>query len=722
MTASDAAMTKQVHQIKHFLLSQYFSDGLRVTFALLVPSLIFYNLGQFQTGVTLSMGAVFASIADAPGPVHHRRNGMLASCGFAFAVSLVTGFARLNGYVLGAEVLLLTFFFSMFNVYGNRAAAVGLAALLSLVLFMDRPGELTQVPLQSGLVLLGGLWYTCLSLLLYRLQPYRSARQALGESIREIAQFLAIKARFYDQKTTLTDDYRLLVAQQVKVSEKQDAVRELLFKGRQLVKESSPTGRALVLTFVDSVDLYEQITATYYDYNLLRERFGETGLLSDVSALISQMASEFDRVGYAIQSNLPYRRKVDFIPQLEQLKARIDAIGEEDKTASNLVLRKILVNLRVLNRKYTDMLVYFDAQQSRQQVSLTHLEMNRFVSHQAIDPKSILDNITKQSVVFHHAVRVALACLVGFIVVRLLNHGPHSYWVLLTIIVILKPGFSLTKERNVQRIIGTLAGGLIGVTVLLLVEDQSIRFAFLVVFMIVSYSFQRTNYIVMVLFMTPFILILFSMMGVGFWGVAEERVLDTLLGSVIAFLASYLLFPDWEAEQLTQLMQEVLDANINYLHKLAEQLSGKSVKLVDYKLVRKQVYVSSANLSAAFQRMISEPKNKQRNRKEIHQFVVLNHLLTSNIATLTSGLASKELPTAQEDILRPVRRSLGVLQESLKKFDPTRTPFPAEPLIAESSSPEKSSLNTDEHFLKEQLEFIQRVSTDIAKVTTAVLK
>ena len=61
--------------------------------------------------------------------------------------------------------------------------------------------------------------------------------------------------------------------------------------------------------------------------------------------------------------------------------------------------------------------------------------------------------------------------------------------------------------------------------------------------MIGTYTFQRLNYIVMVIFMTPYILIFFNFLGMGFVDVAEERLLDTRIGSLLAFLASYLLFP-----------------------------------------------------------------------------------------------------------------------------------------------------------------------------------
>ena len=37
-------------------------------------------------------------------------------------------------------------------------------------------------------------------------------------------------------------------------------------------------------------------------------------------------------------------------------------------------------------------------------------------------------------------------------------YASHSYWILLTIVVILKPNFSMTKQRYNDRLIGTLIG------------------------------------------------------------------------------------------------------------------------------------------------------------------------------------------------------------------------------------------------------------------------
>ncbi len=130
--------------------------------------------------------------------------------------------------------------------------------------------------------------------------------------------------------------------------------------------------------------------------------------------------------------------------------------------------------------------------------------------------------------------------------------------------------------------------------------------------MVGTYTFQRVNYIVMVIFTTPYVLSLFNLLGMGFINVAEERLLDTAIGSLLSFLASYLLFPQWEINQLDNYMSSVLKANINYMHRLADLLYEKSNSSLDYKSSGKEVFLSTANLSGAFNRMLSEPKNKQR--------------------------------------------------------------------------------------------------------------
>lgn len=713
-------MSLQSKEIKSFFFSQYFSDGLRISTGILLPALVMLYFNHFDLGIALSLGAICICVVDNPGPVLHKRNAMGIANISLFLVAIATGYARLNVFTLALEVTLFSFLFSMFTVYGSRAASVGTASLLIMIFMIDRDMPASEIIPYSASILAGGVWYMLFSLLFFSIRPYRAAQQALGENIADIVKFLRIKADFYLPDTDIDANYHKLVSQQIQVSQHQDAVRELLFKSRQVVKESTNASRILLLTFIDLVDMFEHIMATHYDYAAIREKFKDTGVLDEMAVLIQEMANELENIGYAVLSNTRYKDLYNFNPALEQLKLRIDAIGKNSQETSNLVLKKILINLRDLNQEIENIFNYYNSRSSKILIENSrNVDHSRFVTHQDFAPNIFFDNFSWSSAAFKHALRVSLVCLVGFIAAKTLSLGHHSYWVLLTIIVILKPGYSLSKQRNYQRLLGTIAGGVIGVLILIFIPNGDVQFAFMVVFMIGAYSFQRLNYIVSVIFMTPYVLILFKILGVGHLDIAKERIVDTLIGSTIAFIASYWLFPSWESEQVKKSLADVINANVNYLVKIAESITGKVVNTTEYKLARKDVFVKSANLSAMFERMTSEPKSKQRHIKDIHKFVVLNHILSSYIATVASEITVKGLHNPQADILKSVKKSIAVLNESNKKLDGKRVEFTGEKIINESA--DNAMPTTSYNLLKEQLGFINKISNDIAKVTDNVV-
>ena len=706
-------MPDKTWHIKNFLFSQHLADGIRTTLEIALPTIVCAQLGKIETGITISLGALCVSISDVPGPVKHKRNGMLYCNIFIFLMALLTGLVNNNMYALGFLIALSSFFFSMFSVYGNRAASIGTASLLIMILRITNVTDVINVVNDSVLILCGGIWYMLIALLLYRLTPYRPAQRSLGECIHETARYLRIKSELYNTKTKPDDEYKKLVAQQVVVNEKQEQVREHLFKNRQLLKESIRSGRTLVLTFADLVDLYEHIMASWYDYTSLRERFSSSGILDEISIIIKNIADELDHIGFAIQSNSSYKKTYNALPDLIKLKSAIDAAGES--AASVLILKKILINLRNISERVDGLSAYFGNSFSERKIRNDN-DYSKFVTHQKIDITTFKNNLTLHSSVFRHSLRMMVTCIIGYIISRFLPNGHHSYWLLLTIIVILKPGFSLTKQRNYERLTGTIAGGLIGLLLLAFIHDRDILFFLIIFFMIGTYTFQRLNYIVMVIFMTPYLLTLFNLLGIGFINVIEERLLDTGIGSLLSFMASYLLFPHWESDKLDNYMSIVLKANIDYMYTLADFVRGEKKSSLDYKLIRKEIFVSTANLSGAFNRMLSEPKSKQRKGNEIYEFVVLNNVLSSNTAGLIDDIAAGENVPDQKEAQHYIKQSIYNLRNSILKLDKNFLLNNEEIKIPESY---KLKRKNDSELL-EQFDFIYKLTNKINKTTIAI--
>ena len=104
---------QQAKEFHYFFYSQAFTDGFRITVAILFPSLLGYYFDMIDIGMTISLGALCVSFADAPGPVIHKRNAMLFCAAFVFIVAIITSLARLNVYLLGIEIVIISFLFNL---------------------------------------------------------------------------------------------------------------------------------------------------------------------------------------------------------------------------------------------------------------------------------------------------------------------------------------------------------------------------------------------------------------------------------------------------------------------------------------------------------------------------------------------------------------------------------------------------------------------------------
>ncbi|KQN38833.1 hypothetical protein ASE92_05270 [Pedobacter sp. Leaf41] len=711
-----------IRNIQDFLLSNYFADGLRITIGVLLPSLILAQFSLLTYGMTLSLGALCVSVVDSPGPMVHRRNAMLVTTVLIFLFSIITGLTNKSHYFIGFLLAISSFIFSMFYIYGVRAASVGTAVLLIMVLSIDDVRPWQEVIIHALMVLAGSLWYTGLSYFVYRLRPFRLVQQSLSDSILEVAEFLREKAKFYHQNNNYDKTYADLLQLQVSVHEKQDAVRELLFRTREIVRDSSPEGRFLLLVFVDMVDLFEQVMSTYYNYQQLHDQFDKAGILSDYEMAIKRISYALDDIAFALKSGGKPVISKRLLIEIERLKIKINNleknnVNQEYSTIGIIALKNIEVNIENILARVKTIFSYFKVRTNKD-LRRAEVDTEKFIKRQKFDFDLFKENLTYSSSTFRHSLRVTVVMTLGFIVSQLLDFS-HSYWILLTILVISKPGFSLTKERNYQRLIGTTVGAFIGMAVVSYIHDKNALFTILLICMIGSYSFQRKNYVVSVLFMTPYILILFDFLGMGSIALARERIYDTFIGSGIALLASYSLFPTWEHEKLKEAMTDIIKANKAYYEQVVKLYFEKVYNRTDYKLARKEVYVATANLASLFQRMFSEPKSKQLYIKEVHQFTALSHLLSSYVATLSLYNKEHEFIFENFDALKPMAQNTNyLLDTSINNLVEGNDAIGNVPLIRLADT--GVTINEGKDLVPEQFDLIQKVAYDIYKLTLQV--
>ncbi|MFB6454349.1 FUSC family membrane protein [Chitinophaga sp. Hz27] len=627
-----------INNIKTFLYSYHFSNGLRTTISVVVPSLVCAALGELGLGIAMSMGALCTALSDVPGTIVHKRNGLIISTVLIFLTALATGLLIPYHIPMVIWIAGCCFFFAMLLVYGNRGGNIGTGCLLVLVSML---GESLQSPstvfLHAGMVLLGSIWYSFLALLLWQIRPYLNVQQALGDCILQTARYLELRANFYTPGVDVEENYRTVLAQQVLVNEKQENVRELLLKRRSDQQGTTSINKSMVLIFLDMVDLQEQIMASQTDYKALQRDFKDSGILHQFHTLILDYVEELKTIGLAVAAGQRSLPKSNLKLGMEKVRRTIAEITLQLPTLKErtrtMPLTNILQNLQDMAQRIYNLHRLTRLERLKDESIDPNLELSKFTTKNKYDFETFKDNLTFRSHIFRHAIRVSLATVAGYVLGMSL-HLDRVYWILLTIIVILKPGFGLTRSRSIQRLIGTITGALFAAGLLYLTKNPTIIFISMLLCILGAYSFMSFRYTLSVFFVTPFIIFLLHFLHPSDLYNAAQRVLDTFIGGTLAFVANMVLWPSWERNFLPDYMQKMLQSNKHYFEVVMSVYAKETVTVTDFKLARKATYVASANMMAAFQRMLSEPKSKQHNASRVYHFVVLNHTMTSHTAAL----------------------------------------------------------------------------------------
>lgn len=665
-------------EFRKFINSQYLYTGVRVTAGVIIPAVILHHYQLLAAMMAIPLGALCVSLTDNPGPPHHRRNGLIASIIINFIVALITGYSHNIHWLVGIEIIVFGLFFTLIGVYGSRVSSIGLIALLVFIFTIDARTGGPTILKQAAYFTAGGTWYAFLSMISYNLRPYKLAQQLLGECLIDTAHYLERKAAFYEPSVDYTAETSELIHYQVLIQQHHADLREMLLKARRVViGESTTKGRVLMLMFLDSVDLFERIMTSQQDYVALHKEFGDTGILGEYRKLILLLSRELLDTGLSIQGGFDASKsQADLDAALQHTRAAFQQLRQHylnPETIEGFIrLRHILDSLQDLTERIGRLqgLSSYDTKIAKQ-YNPEEVELEEFVSHSDIDPRLLVDNLSLKSGTFRHAIRLTVSLLVGYIVSLLFPLG-HGYWILLTIVTIIKPAYSITTQRNFHRLGGTLIGGAIGFVTLYLTDNHTVLFIMMLVAMIVSYSFIKLRYVVSAAAITVYVLLSFFFLSpAGYQHVLTERVLDTFIGSVIAFGGSFLL-PSWEHEQIGKYMLEALNANRAYFDTVAAVFTGTPLDITALKLSRKEAFVALANLSDNFQRMLSEPKDKRPRLEDYHQFVAISHMLTSYIASLSyyaqrtsMQYASPDFQPLVQQVDLQFRQAVEILQKKV---------------------------------------------------------
>jgi uncharacterized membrane protein YccC len=588
--------------ISYFFLGEYFSDALRTTITVVLPIILFFYLGNPEAAKGIGVGALLISLTDLPDNRLNKLKTALSSIIVFFATTLVVSSVLDHVYLTAVVVVIAAFSFSMFAVYGQKLSLIGTMALIVCTFVM---GLHPERPLYfSSYILIGGVWYYVISLIQILIRPYRSLHHAIFECLMSSAMFLNAKAKNYDVDVPLDLQQKEAIKLHIKVNQKHELIRNLLLTDKYAMNPDNAKGQLLLERARLLIDLYEQLNAVHYDYALVRKTLATGPSLKLIATLIGLLAKELEQLGKHVRSAKAYKGEV--ATNIEYYQKRVMLLQEMERLSETQ--RKIV--LKVVSNM-NDIVRIIEMIRGNERIPEKHLqELSGSISYPLFvtgDRFSIRENLTLKSPIFRFSLRLAICFMFGFLLIWQLEPSKYSYWLFLTLVIVARPKFSITWKRNLQRLKGSLGGVAVGLIIIYFVKSPAVLLSFSVVFLLGFYAFNRLNYTISVLFITPAVILTLGSYQGHFDHIVHDRIIFTVLGCVIAIFATY-LFPIWDSRQLKEKISKATKDSLHYLQVAIERKENLGENIP--RMARKNANLSLSALSEAIESASQEPMRK----------------------------------------------------------------------------------------------------------------
>ncbi|MGF1470706.1 MAG: FUSC family protein [Rubrobacteraceae bacterium] len=217
----------------------------------------------------------------------------------------------------------------------------------------------------------------------------------------------------------------------------------------------------------------------------------------------------------------------------------------------------------------------------------------------------LVANLSWDSLIFRFSMRFGITAGVTLAIVRWLD-VPEGPWIVLTIVVVLKPDVGGTFDRIMTRVAGTIVGALIAGVIIVAIGDQPYVLAIIATaFLAVMVATLPLNYAFWSVTITPLVLIILALTGTEGWAEVGWRILHTIIGGLIAFAATRLLWPSPAGPKLPALVANDVKAISRYLSAIADSNGADLAEL------HRQTISASSSARSAVDLYLNEPGSEE---------------------------------------------------------------------------------------------------------------
>ena len=548
LTSFTNTISTNFKELLQFLKSTNFSKAIIVGIALTVPIIIGLQFGFFEIAIALAFGAFWSSPSDVSGSFKHKRNGILFSIALIVVVSFIGGYLDFDTWFLVPVLGILTFAISYIAVFGFRASLISFSGLLALVLSFAHDADRLEIYEYAFFIGLGGFWYLLLATIWHKINPKGQTEETLTKTYQLTAQFLKIRGELVGPESDREKLQSQLLEIQAEINDNHETLREILISSRKSSGRSIYQSKRLLI-FVELVDMLEMALANPVQYDKMDVLFTtHPEFIERFQNLLFEMSNQLLLISEAGQQVNKIPKNAALISCFKKIKNEVAALktGSETGDFEGYLMLQNLLEYQENQIEKIQKIKWLLANPNPREIKFIKKEVaKRFVTTQDYNPALLIRNFSFKSAIFKHSLRLAVAVMIGY-AIGVFFDFQNPYWILLTLIVIMRPSYGLTKTRSKERIIGTLIGGAIATGVVFLTQNTYVFAILGVGSLVIALSMLQKNYKTAATFITLSVVFIYAIIRPDVLTVIQFRIIDTLIGAGIATLAMLFLWPAWE--------------------------------------------------------------------------------------------------------------------------------------------------------------------------------
>ncbi len=514
--------------------------AIRVAVGAMVPLSVGSACGHLDYGAFASLGALPAGFASFQGVTRSRVTAVaVASAGMAVSTFVGAATAAAAPWLLVPVVILWGYGVGLAVCLGPRLSVAAIQWPVALLIAIGMPLGPTDAALRAGLVLAGGLFQGVLVAVSWAFQRGDPERAALAESYRILAVYASgLAAGHFGPPSSMA------------------------FPAAAALADPNPLlPRTARLYYLDLLEQAERIRASLA---ALAERAAD-----DPSEAALRSAADAARALDLIAGTLRVGRG-DRAGRIRELNQLLPSLTVVPSASRHLAAEALFGQLRAVTQSVV-----------RLHTAPGRMPVGHAVSGPVVPPTqdeigwaalTLRANLIPSGETGRHAVRLAVAAGLAEVIVQATGLY-EGRWVVLTIFLVLKPDYTSTVYRSIQRAVGTAVGAGLGAAAAWLAHPSSgglIVAAGIAV--AAAYALFDVNYVIYSSFLTVFIVILLDIFGLPADTTAVARLTNTAIGAVLALIA-YSVWPTWEGLTAQEKFARLVEAHSTYaaalLHSVA---------------------------------------------------------------------------------------------------------------------------------------------------------